>query len=174
MQGGSRPFLLSLGRLVEYKRVDLAIQGAQHIGMRLVVAGDGPERARLERMAGPDVEFLGQVSEEQAGDLLESCEALVFPGEEDFGISLVEANAHGRPVVCFGRGGATETMVDGETAIFFATQAVSSVAQAIERCVTTRWSTDRLQVNAQRFSEDRFVMQFGDAVAAAVKAPGRA
>jgi glycosyltransferase involved in cell wall biosynthesis len=150
------PFLLSLGRLVPYKRVDLAIRAAGQLNLRLVVAGDGPERARLESMAGPTVEFVGAVSDEEAQRLLSRCSAFIFCAEEDFGIAPVEANAHGAPVVAYGRGGASETMVDGTTAVLFQRQTASDVVDAIRQCLSRTWSAAALRNNAERFSRARF------------------
>jgi glycosyltransferase involved in cell wall biosynthesis len=155
-RAGGEPYLLYLGRLVEYKRVDLLVQAAERLQRRLIVAGDGPERARLERIAGRHTEFLGEVSEERAGDLLSNCSAFVFAGEEDFGISLVEANAHGRPVVCLGRGGATETMASGKTAVLFDRQDVDALCAAITECEGRAWDGDLLRANARRFSPEAF------------------
>jgi glycosyltransferase involved in cell wall biosynthesis len=149
-------FLLSLGRLVPYKRVDLVIRAAERLQLKLVVAGDGPERQRLERLAGPQTEFRGQVTEEEAGRLMSSCAAFVFCAEEDFGIAPVEANAHGAPVVAFGRGGAAETIVDGRTGILFGEQSEAAVVAAIERCLRRTWISDELRANAARFSTERF------------------
>ena len=148
--------LLSLGRLVQYKRVDLAIEAANHTGERLIVAGDGPERERLERLAGPSVTFLGEVTEEQAGELMERCRAMVFCGEEDFGIAPVEANAHGLPVIAFGRGGAVESLQQGVSAEFFDTQSVDALIAALARAQTRAWSDSDIRANASRFSAERF------------------
>ena len=157
ISGGAREgFLLSLGRLVPYKRVDLAIRAAESLGMKLVVAGDGPERKRLARIAGPNTEFVGAVSEEEAGRLLSSCAAFVFCGEEDFGITPLEANAHGAPVVAFARGAAVETLEEGRTGVFFAEQSPASVADAIVRCLGRGWDFEVLRANAERFSPARF------------------
>jgi len=150
------PFLLSLGRLVSYKRVDLAIRAAESLQIRLVVAGDGPERRRLERLAGKYTEFAGQVSEEEAARLLAGCSAFVFCAEEDFGIAPLEANAHGKPVVAFRRGAAAETLIEGETAAFFDRQDYRAVAAAIQRCLRTKWDTGVLEKNASRFAPMRF------------------
>lgn len=150
------PYLLALGRLVEYKRVDLLIRAAEQLQMKLIIAGDGPERRKLERLGGRFTEFLGEVAEDRAGDLLAGCSALVFGGEEDFGIALVEANAHGKPVVCYGRGGAVESMIDGQTAVFFHDTTVDAVAAAIERCLTRTWDGATLRANASRFSPEAF------------------
>jgi glycosyltransferase involved in cell wall biosynthesis len=162
------PYLLYLGRLVPYKRVDLAIRAAERLRMKLVVAGDGPERARLERIATPFTEFQGEVAESRAAELLEGCAAFVFAGEEDFGIAPVEANAHGKPVVCYARGGALETMIPDVTATFFEHQTVDDVAAAITRCLRLRWDTAAIRANAARFAPERFRENFARAVSRAI------
>ena len=163
--------LLSLGRLVPYKRVDLAIQAANALGEPLIVAGDGPERQRLERLAGPTVTFLGEVTEEKAGELMETCRAMVFCAEEDFGIAPVEANAHGLPVIAYGRGAARETMVDGVTTEFFDSPTVDSLADAIERAHGRSWHHAAIRANAARFSAERFRARFSEQVVDALCDP---
>lgn len=148
--------LLSLGRLVPYKRVDLAIQAANILGARLIVAGEGPERQALERLAGPTIEFVGAVSERVAGELMESCRAMVFCAEEDFGIAPVEANAHGLPVVAYNRGAARESMRDGVTAVFFDDATPESLVDAIRRSELVDWQDAELRSNAVRFEAQRF------------------
>ena len=148
--------LLSLGRLVPYKRVDLAIRAANATGRRLLVAGDGPERQRLEAMAGPTVKFLGEVSEEAAGALLESCHAMLFCAEEDFGIAPVEANAHGLPVIAYNRGAARESLCDGQTAVFYDEPTIESLVAGIARAAKIPWSDAVVRANAARFSSQRF------------------
>jgi glycosyltransferase involved in cell wall biosynthesis len=162
-------FLLSLGRLVPYKRVDLAIAAAQKLNIPLVIAGDGPERARLERLSatGPRpnrIRFVGHVPEEEAGRLLSSCRAFVFCGEEDFGIAPLEAQAHGAPIVAYGRGAALETM-DSSNAMFFDRQTPDDVSAAIERCLARDWDKAALRHNAARFSAERFRAQMTRIVA---------
>jgi glycosyltransferase involved in cell wall biosynthesis len=154
--GQRENFLLSLGRLVPYKRIDLAIGAAERLGMRLVIAGDGPDRSRLQRLAGAHTELVGQVSEEEAGRLLSTCRAFVFCGEEDFGIAPLEAHAHGTPVVAYGRGGVLETMRDNVDAIFFDRQTESDVVGGIERCLARAWDAMALRQNAARFSPEHF------------------
>ncbi|HJU66303.1 MAG TPA: glycosyltransferase [Gemmatimonadaceae bacterium] len=161
-------FLLHVGRLVSYKRVDLAIAAAEQLGVRFIVAGDGPERGRLERLAGGHTEFVGEVSETDAAHLLSTCAAFVFCSEEDFGIAPVEANAHGAPVVGYGRGGLLETMVPGVTAELFHEPSVAAVSSAVRAALARDWSTDLLMANAQRFSLERFREQFATAVGRAV------
>ena len=150
------PFLLTVGRLVPYKRVDLAILAARELGIPLVVAGDGPERRRLERLAPGTTRFVGEVSEVEAARLMEACAAFVFCAEEDFGIAPVEANAHGAPVVAYGRGGAQETMQDGTTAILFREQSVASLRDAIARCLARSWDPGVIRDNAARFAPEHF------------------
>lgn len=157
--------LLSLGRLVPYKRVDLAIQAANATGAHLIVAGDGPERQRLEAIAGPTITFLGEVTEQGAGELLETCRAMVFCAEEDFGIAPVEANAHGLPVVAYNRGAARESLRDGVTAVFFDELTTASLAEAIERARVTQWDEIAVRSNAHRFSPERFRALLADEVA---------
>jgi glycosyltransferase involved in cell wall biosynthesis len=149
-------FYLSLGRLVAYKRVDLAVRAALEGGKRLIVAGDGPERRKLEMLGGRHVEFLGEVSEEEAGRLLSECRALVFCGEEDFGIAPLEANAHGAPVIGYAGGGLAESMIDGVTAVLFGRQRWQDVLVAMEEAERREWDREAIAANAARFSEERF------------------
>ena len=115
-------YLLIAARLLSYRRVELAIGAARRLGRELVIAGDGPERARLESLADSNVRFHGHVPRAELVSLIERCHALLLPGIEDFGIVAVEAMAAGRPVVAFGAGGALETVADGQTGVLFATQ----------------------------------------------------
>lgn len=129
----SDDYYLVVSALAPYKRVDLAVAAAARLGRRLVIVGTGPERAALEQLAGPNVKFLGWQSDEQVRDWYAGCRALLFPGEEDFGIVPLEAQACGKPVIAFGRGGALETVVDGATGLFFAEQTVDALAAAMTR-----------------------------------------
>lgn len=164
-------FVLSLGRLVPYKRVDLAIGAALRTGVRLVVAGDGPERRRLEALAAgaPNVEFRGEVTEREAGELLEGCRAFLFCAEEDYGIAPIEANAHGSPVVGFGRGGLLETMIPGETAELFAEQSVDAVSAALARALARDWDDAALRRNAGRFGSAAYREHVATSCAAALR-----
>lgn len=155
---GAEPddFYLVVSRLVPYKRVDLAVEAASRLGRRLIVAGDGPERARLERMAGPTVEFRGHVDDEEATALFARCRALLFPGIEDFGIAPVEAQAAGRPVIAYGRGAALETVTADSTGVFFDEQSVESVASAIERFEGMSFDWRKCRRNAERFTAEEF------------------
>jgi glycosyltransferase involved in cell wall biosynthesis len=133
-------YYLCVGRLVDYKRFDLAVSACTELGRQLKVIGAGPERKVLQRMAGPTVEFLGRVDDGELREHLAGCRALLFPGEEDFGIVPVEAQSFGRPVIAYASGGALETVrgalldktdVDNPTGVFFFDQSVPSVVRAI-------------------------------------------
>jgi glycosyltransferase involved in cell wall biosynthesis len=149
-------YLLVVSALVPYKRVDLAVRAARLAGERLVVVGDGPLRKRLEREAGPGVAFEGWVSNERLREHYRAAQALLFPGEEDFGIVPVEAQACGTPVVAFARGGALETVAAGRTGVFFEEPAPEAMARAIEACRRTAWDPAAIRANAERFSKRRF------------------
>jgi glycosyltransferase involved in cell wall biosynthesis len=149
-------FYLVVSRLVPYKRIDLAIEAAGRLGRRLIVVGDGPERRRLERMAGADVEFRGHVSDEEAGELLTRCRAMLFPGLEDFGIAPLEAQAAGRPVIAYGRGAALETVVRDVTGVFFPEQTAEALAEAIRRSEEISFDWRACRANAERFRAEEF------------------
>jgi glycosyltransferase involved in cell wall biosynthesis len=129
-------FYLVLSAFAPYKRVDIAVDACNRLKKRLVVIGSGQDAARLKAMAGPTVTFLGWVSDETIRDHLRRCRALLFPGEEDFGIVPVEANACGTPVVAYGQGGATETIIplglNGATGVWFDEQNVDALTEAME------------------------------------------
>jgi glycosyltransferase involved in cell wall biosynthesis len=149
-------YFLVVSRLIRYKRIDLAIAACNRLGRRLIIVGAGPLRGELERGAGPTIEFVGQRTDAQIAELLAGCDALLFPGLEDFGITPVEAQAAGRPVVAFGKGGATETVVDGVTGAFFAEQSAESLVDALERLATLRIEPGRCRENARRFDASVF------------------
>jgi glycosyltransferase involved in cell wall biosynthesis len=136
--------------------VDLAVEAANRLERRLIVVGDGAERRRLEAMAGPTVEFLGWQPDDEVAKLYGRCRALLFPGFEDFGITPVEAQAAGRPVVAFGRGGATETVVDGTTGVLFAEQTVEALMEAVLRLDRLSIDPLRCRRNAERFEPQEF------------------
>ncbi|MCL1939364.1 MAG: glycosyltransferase [Desulfovibrionaceae bacterium] len=125
-------YYLYVGQLVGYKRVDVAVDACTRLGKKLVVIGDGPERKRLEQAAGPGVTFLGNQKKDLLRRYMQRCKALLFPGEEDFGIVPLEAMASGRPVIAYGKGGALETVIPGKTGLLFQEQNVSSLCNALE------------------------------------------
>mgnify|MGYP003286550777 CR=1 FL=1 len=119
-------YYLVLSRLVPYKRIDLAIEACKRLRRKLVIIGDGPDRERLEKLAGPQTQFLGRQSDSQVNHYASHCRALLFPGEEDFGMVPLEVNAAGRPVIAFKGGGAVETVVTPWASIASGTSGANS------------------------------------------------
>lgn len=153
-------YYLVLARLISYKRIDLAIEACTQLGRRLLVIGDGPDRARLTAKAGPTVEFLDRLSDAEVEYYAARCRALLFPGEEDFGMAPLELAAAGRPTIAYRAGGAAETIADGVTGIFFDRQEASDLARAIERFERQEWSTKLLRSHAEGFGVDVFQSRF--------------
>src|SRR5437870_12973912 len=120
-------------RLMPYKRIDLAIEACKRMNRRLIVIGDGPDRARLEKLADDRIEFLGRQPDRIVNYYAARCRALLFPGEEDFGMAPLEANAAGRPAIAYRGGGAVGTVIDGKTGLFFDQPHCRSLSTAIER-----------------------------------------
>ena len=149
-------YYLAFGRVVPYKRVDLAVAACARLGRRLEVAGDGRALDVVRAAAGRDASFLGKVSEVQRDRLLSGARALLFPGEEDFGIVPVEAQAAGTPVIAYGVGGAAESVLDGLTGVLFAEQTAAGLAAAIERFEALNLDVDVVRENARRFGRERF------------------
>ncbi len=145
-------YFLILSRLVPYKRIDLAVQAFNELGLPLVIAGDGRDRARLQEMAKPNVKFLGRVSDEAGRDLLARCRAFLFPGEEDFGITPLEANACGRPVIAFAAGGALETTLEGVTGEFFREPTARSLADVVRAFDDKKYDPATIYQHAEKFS----------------------
>lgn len=150
-------YLLTVSRLLPYKNVELVIAAAARAGRRLVVVGAGPDRARLERVAGAHCQFLGSVSDSVLRWLYENCAAVVAMSYEDYGLVPVEANSFGRPVVALRWGGFLDTVVDEKTGIFCEELTIESLVAALSRCAHHGWDTAVLQDHAERFSEAAFV-----------------
>lgn len=153
-------YYLYLGRVIPYKRADLAVAACERLGRRLIVAGDGRAAGRLREVAGPNTEFRGHVSDDELRALLAGARGLLFPGEEDFGIVPVEAQAAGVPVVAYGVGGARDSVVHGETGILFQDHTAEGLARAIEELEATPLAEGRIRENARRFGPDRFAAEF--------------
>jgi glycosyltransferase involved in cell wall biosynthesis len=149
-------YYLILSRLVPYKRIDLAVEACTKTGRRLMVIGDGPERARLEALAGPTVKFLGRQPDIVVNRHAGRCRALIFPGEEDFGMAPLEINAAGRPVVAYGAGGATETVTENLNGVLFPEQTTESLIQALEKLESKTWDPSAIRRNAQRYDMSIF------------------
>ncbi len=149
-------YYLIASRLIPYKRIDLAIEAFNRLGLPLVIAGSGRDAARLEKLAKPNVQFLGRVPEADLPDLMARCKAFIFPGREDFGITPVEAQASGRPVVAFGAGGVLDTVKDGETGVLFDGQNIASLMDAVERFKTLKFDPATIRRHAETFSTETF------------------
>jgi glycosyltransferase involved in cell wall biosynthesis len=155
--------------LVPYKKVDLAIQACAEARMPLRIVGDGPDRAALEDIATGEVEFLGRLSDDAVRALYRRAAVVLFPGEEDFGIVPLEAQACGRPVVALGRGGALETIVDGVTGLLVEEASASAFADGIDRAVRRPFEPGAIRRHAERFGRERF----GDEMEALVRSEMR-
>lgn len=158
-------YFLFLSRLVPYKKADLVVQAFNQLGLPLMVAGDGPQMPELKRIAGKNVELLGYQSDEKVVELISRARALIFAADEDFGIVPVEAQAAGTPVIAFGKGGVTETVISAEscgfdraTGIFFYEQSVKSLKEAVEKFIKIedKFNVRVIRNNAERFSKERF------------------
>jgi glycosyltransferase involved in cell wall biosynthesis len=147
---------VTLSTLTEYKRIDLAVRAFTAARRPLVVIGDGPDRDRLERLAGPTIRFAGHTDDRQRAELLATARALVFPNEEDFGIAAVEALACGTPVIAYARGGVTEIVTAGRTGVFFDEQTEAALNAAVEELDAVVIDVDTLVAAAQRFAAPRF------------------
>ena len=144
------------GELVSYKRPDLAVRAFNEMKLKLVVIGGGEMLDEIRRLAGPTVTVLGS----QPFDVLKQhyarCRALIFPGEEDFGMVPVEVMASGRPVVAFGRGGATETVATGVSGVFFAEQSVEAISSAVRSLADIKIDPEKIAAHASQFGRDQF------------------
>jgi glycosyltransferase involved in cell wall biosynthesis len=162
---GDAPYLV-FGRVVPYKRVDLAVEACVRTGRRLLVAGEGRDLDHVRALAAghASIEFLGHVPDEEVGDLFARSRALLFPGIEDFGIVAVEAQAAGLPVVGLGVGGLRESVRDGETGVLYDEPSAAGLAAAIERFEGLEFDPARLRAHASRFAPEAFAERFGRVV----------
>jgi glycosyltransferase involved in cell wall biosynthesis len=161
-----------LGRLVPYKRVEVVVEAFNRMKRELVVIGDGPLRSRIGRLAGPTVKMCTNADDAEVAERLSRGRGLVFAGEEDFGIGLVEALASGVPVAAWARGGATEIVRDGENGVLFDASTVQGVIEAVERVqagyARSQWDAGMIRRSAERFSKSAFVSAMGERVASAL------
>ncbi len=156
MDGPKRGFIV-VSRLIPYKRVDLAVQACTKLALPLTVVGDGGELESLKAMAGPSVKFVGRLSDEDVARELAESSAFIFTAEEDFGLTPLEAMACGRPVIAFGKGGATETVVAGKTGLFFDEQTVDSLVAALESFNPDDFNPRAIRTYAEGFDEAVFI-----------------
>ncbi len=150
-------FDLIVSALVPYKRIDLAVRAYSRSGTPLKIAGTGSEMKKLRAISTSNIEFLGWQSDEQIAQLYQTCRMLIFPGEEDFGIVPVEAQANGKPVVAYARGGALETVIPDTTGILFEEQTEQSLLDAVHSCASTKWDPGAIRANAEKFSVSNFI-----------------
>ncbi|MBU1019047.1 MAG: glycosyltransferase [Patescibacteria group bacterium] len=151
-------YFLIVSTLTPYKRVDLAIELFNRLGRRLVIIGDGAARAQLEAGAGETIDFLGFKPDEVVKEYIENCRGLIFPGEDDFGIVPVEAMAAGKPVLAYGHGGATETIIEGETGEFFMEPTIESMEDGLARLMLNEsvYSPTKIRQHANLFDREVF------------------
>lgn len=159
-------FYLVVSRLVYAKRIDVVVEAFARTGRRLVVIGEGERLPDLRRVATPNIEFLEYQPDDVVRDYYCRCRALVFPGEEDFGLTPVEAQACGRPVIAYAAGGSLETVIDGVTGLFFHEQSPDAVNEAVERFERSEFDPRRARENAERFGAEVFAAQIRSLVEA--------
>jgi len=162
---------LVVSALVPYKRVDLAMAAARRAGVPLTIVGDGPDMASLQALAGGGVELVGRKTDAEVRDLYRSSIATVLPGEEDFGIVPVEAQACGRPVVALGRGGAMDTVVPGVTGVLVPDLTVDALADGFRAVARLPWDSAAIRSHAERFSRDAFKRGIARAASELMAAP---
>ncbi len=151
-------YFLAGSRLVPYKRIDNVILAFKELGLKLKIFGDGIDLDRLKEIAdgANNIEFLGRVSDEKRAELYSKCKAYINPQKEDFGITIVEAMASGRPVIALGQGGATETIIDNKTGIFFNTESPASIIEAIKKINNQKFDSQEIRTHSMQFSKKQF------------------
>jgi glycosyltransferase involved in cell wall biosynthesis len=158
-------YFLVVSRLVPYKRIDLAVRAFNELGLPLRIIGEGRDRAALQAMARPNVQFLGYLPDEVVREQMARCRAFIFPGEEDFGITPLEAMAAGRPVIAYGAGGALDTIEEGVSGLFFREPTPEALAEAVRRLDAQRFDPQTLRQHARRFDVARFRRELGEVLA---------
>jgi glycosyltransferase involved in cell wall biosynthesis len=149
-------YFLIVGRFLPYKRFDLAIEVFNQLGWPLKIIGDGPERKKLEKKARANIEFVGLVSDDKLKDYYAHCQAFIFPQEEDFGITAVEAMASGRPVIAYQSGGALEIIQSGTTGLFFKEQTPESLIEVLKKFKPADFNPRIIRKRAMEFDQERF------------------
>jgi len=153
-------YFLIVSRLIPYKRIDLAIQAFNQLGLPLRIIGGGRDEARLRALAGPTIRFMGKLSDEDVRSQMARCRAFIFPGDEDFGLTPVEAQASGRPVIAYGSGGALASVVAGATGLFFDEQTPDALAATVRRFRDEDFDPLAIRRHAEEFDLDHFTNRF--------------
>ncbi|PID57154.1 glycosyl transferase [candidate division KSB3 bacterium] len=165
------PYFLVVSRLESYKRIDVAVQAFNQLGLPLVIIGDGSERKQLQNIAQKNIRFLGRQPDEIVREHLAACQALIFPGEEDFGITPVEAQASGRPVIAYRGGGALETVSEGNTGVFFDEKNAVSLAEAVRQFDATQFDQAVVLRHARHFDISVFRKKMQDIIGGELDTP---
>jgi glycosyltransferase involved in cell wall biosynthesis len=163
------PYFLVLARLLPYKRIDVAVAAFNRLRWPLLIVGDGPDMMRLRSLAGPTVRFVGRVSDAEARHYMRSCRALIWPGDEDFGLTPLEVLASGRPVVAYRAGGAVETLVDGVTGTFFDRQTPEALLAALRAFDPDACAPAALRAHVAEFDVGVFQQRLRQFVEASVQ-----
>ncbi len=155
---GNKNYFLIVSRLTPYKKIDVAIEAFNKLELPLVIIGDGGDRKRLEKMAEKNIKFLGFQPEEKIAEYYQNCQAFIFPGEDDFGITPVEAMSFGKPVLAYRKGGALETIIEGETGEFFDDPIPEILADGVRRIKNNcdSYDAEKIKKQARKFSEEEF------------------
>lgn len=153
-------YYLIVSRLVKYKKIDLAIRAFNQLGWKLKIIGNGNEEKKLKKKAKNNIEFLGKLTDEDLLFYYQNCQALIFPQEEDFGITAVEAMACGKPVIAYSKGGAMETVISGKTGEFFYPQTAEALVLKLQDFKAIRFKQQDCRNQAEKFSEERFKIEF--------------
>lgn len=153
-------YFLVVSRLVPYKRIDIVIKACNTLKLQLKIIGTGFEEEKLKKMAGPTVEFLGNLTDSELVGYYKSCRALIFPGNEDFGLTMVEAQSYGKPVIAFRGGGALEIIREGRTGLFFDPQTADACIQVLQVFEKKIFLSSECMKNAQQFSSKLFKKKF--------------
>ena len=156
----AQDYFLLVSRLVPYKNINLAIQAFNQLQQKLVIVGFGREAARLKQLAGPTIKLTGQVADQELVKLYQHCQALIMPQEEDFGLVCLEAQAAGKPVIALQSGGATETIINQQTGIFFKQPTVDSLVAGVKQFNSRSWDMNFIQAHARKFDTRIFINNF--------------
>ncbi len=152
----SQEYFLMVGRLIAYKKFDIAIQAFNKLGLKLKIIGRGPELERLKKMAGKNIEFLGRVSDEKLSECYSGCKAFIFPQEEDFGIVAIEAMASGKPIIAYRGGDIPEHIENKKTGILFDEQKLENICEAVEKFKTMSFDSEYIRKSVEKFDKEFF------------------